>query len=125
MTKYIVTVDSNGNRRWHNESNQLHRTDGPAVECSTGSKFWYQNGKRHRTDGPAEEYSPGSKYWYQNDKRHRTDGPAVEYADGSKYWYLEDKEMTEAEFLKRTKAKATCEGRTVEVDGVLYKLVAV
>jgi len=54
----------------------------------------------------------------------------VEYADGSKRWYIEGNELTQAEFLKRTKAKSPCEespceGREVEVDGVRYKLVAV
>ena len=146
MTKYIVTVETDGTYRWYNESNQLHRTDGPAMEYH-GDKYWYQNGKRHRTDGAAVEYADGDKYWYQNGQLHRTDGPAVEhhgnkhwhqngqlhrtdgpaveYADGTKCWCIEGKYMTEAEFLKRTKAKAPCEGRTVEVDGVRYKLVAV
>ena len=31
-----------------------------------GFKSWYFNGKRHRTDGPALEYSDGSKEWYIN-----------------------------------------------------------
>ena len=79
MTKYIVTVNTDGTKRWCNEANQLHRTDGPAVE----------------------------------------------YANGTKFWYIEGKELTQAGFLKRTKAKASCEGREVEVDGVRYKLVAV
>ena len=79
MTTYIVTVETDGIYRWYNESNQLHRTDGPAVE----------------------------------------------YDAGTKSWYIEGKEMTEAEFLKRTKAKALCEDKVVEVDGVRYKLVAV
>jgi len=125
MTKYIVTVDSSGDRRWYNEFDQLHRTDGPAVEYADGTKIWYQNDKRHRTDGPAAEYADGTKRWYLNGKRHRDDGPAIEYVNGNKFWFIEDRELTEAEFLKRTKAKAPCEGRTVEVDGVRYKLVAV
>lgn len=125
MTKYIVTVETDGIYRWYNESNQLHRTDGPAVESDWGPKYWYQNDQLHRTDGPAVEYPNGTKYWYQNGQRHRTDGPAIEGLNGTKFWYIEDKELTEAEFLKRTKAKAPCEGRTVEVDGVRYKLVAV
>jgi len=31
-----------------------------------GNKRWYVNGKFHRTDGPAIEYSNGSKFWYLN-----------------------------------------------------------
>ena len=148
MTKYIVTVKPNGTRRWYNESGQLHRSDGPAIEYANGDKYWYQNSQLHRTDGPAVEcvnsdnlwyqndlihrtdgpaveYADGTKFWYQNNQLHRTDGPAEEFADGTKRWYIEGRELTEAEFLKVTKAKAPCEGRTVEVDGVRYKLVAV
>jgi len=100
MTKYIVTVDGYGNKCWYNEANQLHRLDGPAVDDVHGIKCWYQNGQCHRLDGPA-----------------------VEYANGDKYWYIEDEELTEAEFLKRTKV-STCENKVVEVDGMKYKLVA-
>jgi len=101
MTKYIVTVDECGNRRWYNESNQLHRVDGPAIECADGDKCWYVNGKLHRADGPA-----------------------IESANGIKEWYLNDVELTESEFLNRTK-KAPCENKVVEIDGVKYKLVKV
>ena len=125
MTKYIVIVETNGTRRWYNESDQLHRIDGPAVEFANGSKIWCQNGKTHRTDGPAEDFANGDKHWYQNGKLHRTDGPALEYVNGSKFWYIEGNELTEAEFLNRTMAKALCEDKVVEVDGVRYKLVAV
>ena len=125
MTKYIVTVDTDGTKRWYNEANQLHRTDGPAIEYDDGTKSWYQNGLLHRTDGPAAELADGDKVWYQNGLRHRTDGPAAEWADGDKSWYIEGKELTKAQFLKHINAKAPCEGREVEVDGVRYKLVAV
>ena len=49
---------------------KLHRIDGPAVEWSNGSKFWYVDGKRHRTDGPAIEYSSGSKRYYLFGERY-------------------------------------------------------
>ena len=65
---------------------------------TNGSKFWYQDDELHRTDGPAVECVNGDKHWYQNGKRHRTDGPAIEYADGSKSWYIEGKEYTKKEF---------------------------
>jgi gamma-glutamylcyclotransferase (GGCT)/AIG2-like uncharacterized protein YtfP len=84
--EYAFQVVKTQTKLWH-QNNQLHRTDGPAVEHPDGTKSWYQNGKRHRTDGPAVEYPNGIKYWYQNGQRHRTDGPAVEYPDGTKYWY--------------------------------------
>jgi hypothetical protein len=88
-----------------------------------GSKFWYLNGNLHREDGPAAECANGSKFWYLNGKRHREDGPAIEYADGTKCWFLNGVELTEAEFLVKT--KKSCEGKIVEVDGVRYRLTAV
>ena len=78
MEEYIVKVYS-VSTEWYNKANQLHRLDGPAVECSNGSKVWYQNGKYHRLDGPAYEGS-----------------------DGSKEWCIEGKEYSEEEFLKKT-----------------------
>jgi hypothetical protein len=119
---YTVKIDDEGNKRWYH-NNQLHRTDGPAVEYANGNKSWYVDGKCHRADGPAVEYANGDKYWYVDDKLHRTDGPAVEWANGSKSWYLDDVGLTEAQWRKRV-AKPNCEGRVVEVDGVQYKLVA-
>src|SRR5574343_291036 len=67
---------------YYNEKNQLHRTDGPAIEYSNGTKSWFVNGERHRTGGPAIDYSGGDKYWYVNDQLHRTDGPAYEGSNG-------------------------------------------
>jgi hypothetical protein len=142
---YTVQVDKHGTKRWHLNDN-LHRLDGPAVECVNGSKYWFHDGKRHRTDGPAIEWADGSKEWYVDGKchrtdgpaiefatggkqwyvdgeHHRTDGPAIEWADGTKYWYLNGEALTEAQWRKRV-AKPNCEGKVVEVDGVRYKLVA-
>ncbi len=51
---------------------RLHRDDGPAVECTDGTLYWYQHGKitmygkLHRDDGPAIIYSDGNQYWYQH-----------------------------------------------------------
>jgi hypothetical protein len=86
-----LTIDKHGNKQWKNRSGELHRVDGPAIEYSNGTKYWYQNGMRHRVDGPAIEYSNGTKYWYQNGKLHRIDGPAYRYKDGTNFWYLIDK----------------------------------
>jgi len=41
----------------------LHREDGPALEFSNGTNYWYQDGEAHRIDGPAVE-SKGDMYWY-------------------------------------------------------------
>jgi len=97
MTKHVVIVDSCGTRRWYNESNELHRIDGPAVECIDGTKSWYLNGSYHRIDGPA-----------------------VEYSHGEKLWFLHGVELTESEFFDKTK-KASCENKVVKVDGVTHK----
>jgi hypothetical protein len=53
-------------KEYKNESGQLHRTDGPAVEWNNGDKWWFINGELHREDGPAIECSDGSKEWYLN-----------------------------------------------------------
>jgi hypothetical protein len=86
------------------------------------------NGKHHRADGPAIEYADGGKEWYVNGKLHREDGPAIEYADGGKEWWLNGKNLTQEQFLARTKRKpkqASCSGKVVEVDGKKYKLVEI
>jgi hypothetical protein len=71
-----------------------HRTDGPAIEDSDGTKEWRLNGKRHRTDGPAVEWSNGMKVWYLNGELHRTDGPAIEDSNGMKEWWLNYEQVT-------------------------------
>ena len=125
MIKYTVIVDDYGAKCWH-LNDKRHREDGPAIEYPDGSKFWYLNGNLHRVDGPAIEDANGSKEWYLNGKRHRVDGPAVEYATGSKYWYLNGVQYTEADWIKQLqKAKSSCAGKIVEIDGVKYKLVEV
>ena len=42
----------------------LHKISGPAVDCVSGYKAWWQNEKLHRIDGPAVEYANGEKSWY-------------------------------------------------------------
>jgi hypothetical protein len=44
--------------------------DGPAVECPSGHREYYFNGKRHRVDGPAIEYANGDRAWYEEGKQH-------------------------------------------------------
>ena len=46
-----------------------HREDGPAVVFSTGTKFWFWNGKYHRLDGPAMEGESGYQAWYVDDQK--------------------------------------------------------
>jgi len=96
---------------------------------SNGTKVWRQNDQRHRLDGPAVEDTDGYKAWYQNGQRHRLDGPAIEYADGGKGWCIKGVAYTESDFNKKIKrlngASKTCANKTVEIDGIKYKLVAV
>jgi hypothetical protein len=40
---YEVSVYENGDNAWHLNGN-LHREDGPAIECTDGSNYWYLNG---------------------------------------------------------------------------------
>ncbi len=65
------------------------------VEWSNGDKYWYKKGELHRDDGPAVECWNGSKVWYFEGKSHRIDGPAIEYADGTKKWFIEGESFTE------------------------------
>ena len=96
--KYRIEVDRWGTRRYYNNADELHRTDGPAVECSNGHKSWLQNGLPHRLDGPAIEYADGTKNWCRNGLLHRTDGPAIEWYDGEIEWWINGEELTEADF---------------------------
>lgn len=103
-----LEIDRYGNKFWY-INGLLHRDDGPAIDCYSGTKEWYQNGLLHRLDGPAGEYASGTKFWYQNGLIHRLDGPAVEYACGSKFWWINDKKIdcsTQEEFEKLLKLKA-------------------
>ena len=61
-------------------------------------KYHNDLGQRHRLDGPAVEYTNGSKFWYQNGKYHRLDGPAFEWSDGRCKYYIHGREYTELEF---------------------------
>ena len=74
----------------------------PICEVSpNGTKHWYLNDNLHRTDGPAIEYSDGEKHWYQNGKLHRIDGPAVIYPDGEKHWYLNGEKVTQQDIMNQ------------------------
>ena len=84
----------------YDNSNTLHRTDGPAAEYPSGSKEWWVDGRQHRTDGPAAEYSDGRKCWFICGRQHRIDGPAIEYGSGTKAWYIDDKYYSEEDFNK-------------------------
>ena len=128
MIEQFIHIDSNGSKFYYKDQTvkTFHRVDGPAVERSSGTKYWWVDGNLHRVDGPAVEYADGSKCWYLDGKLHRVDGPAVEYADGSKYWWVDGVNFSQAKFNATVNPhKASCEGKTVVVDGVTYQLTKV
>jgi hypothetical protein len=47
-----------------NNTDILHREDGPAIE--DGHKEWWVYGKRHRVDGPAAIYKSIKPTWWLN-----------------------------------------------------------
>ena len=78
------------------------------------NKCYYKDRKMtiyHCLDGPAIEWSSGSKFWYVDDKLHRLDGPAIEWADGDKEWYVNGEYLTEEQFntLSAQKIELTLE----------------
>lgn len=139
-------IDKQGYKRWYNNEGQLHREDGPSVECPNGTKYWHQNGRQHRVEGPAIEHADGRKEWYQNNqlhringpaieipnghkewwvdgKHHRIDGPAIEFANGNKSYYIKGKKFTEEKFLETImleKIKISVDGAGEKVT-ILYK----
>jgi hypothetical protein len=80
-----------------------------------GNKSHWLNGRVHRTDGPAIENSSGDRGWKLNGEFHREDGPAIEWGQGPKAWYLNGVSYSFNEWLKRTP------GLTDE-EKVMYKL---
>ena len=110
----------------YTEKPTLHRTEGPAIEYTNGSKYWYRDGVPHRDGGPAVE-SSGQKQWYQNGVRHREDGPAYEIRSSHsgnlfKEWWLNGENYTEEGFEKEMAKRnaPTCDGKMVEIDGKKY-----
>ena len=100
MKEYKVKV-YNDRTEWYNLEGQLHREDGPTIECSNGYKSYYINGKYHREDGPAVEWANGYKAYYLSGKLHREDGPAIEWGNEYKSYFINGKKLTEEEFNNR------------------------
>ena len=82
------------------KSTGLRPYDGSHVTQEPKPQRWLVNGKLHRTDGPAIELTDGSKHWFVDGKRHRIDGPAVEHADGAKQYYLFGEEYDDIEVFR-------------------------
>lgn len=90
MIKYDIRADKYGNV-YYRLNNKLHRENGPAVICISGTQYWYKNGDFHRENGPAVICPNVAEYWFLNGSRHRTDGPATIYSNGHKEWWLRGK----------------------------------
>jgi hypothetical protein len=106
--------------KWYLNDN-VHREDGPAIECAEGYKEWWLNGKAY-TEQEFIQITQGKELsvaeieqllgykikvvkmieytvrvyedrtkWLLNGKLHREDGPALEHADGTKFWFLNGK----------------------------------
>lgn len=54
---------------------------------NTDCAIYYKNGKIHREDGPAIEWSDGSQYWYFEGNLHRKNKPAVIQMAGLCEWW--------------------------------------
>ena len=123
--QYYVEVDSDGTYwyAWPGTDRRLHRLGGPAVEYTTGSRTWYQNGQRHRVDGPAVERPDGYRAWWQNGLLHRTDGPAIEHADGTHRWYIDGVRHTEDAW--RAATQPAVEMNVAEIEAALGKRIKV
>lgn len=65
----------------------LHREDGPAYECTDGTKRYYRRGLLHREDGPAVVHPDGTCLWFLHGVLYREDGPAVIFGNGVREWF--------------------------------------
>lgn len=101
MSKLEVCED--GKKQFYDKNGSFHKEDGPAIEYPDGSKLYFQHGKLHREDGPAEEWINGTKVYHVKGACHRLDGPAVVWADGKEEYWINDEQLSEKEFLNKTK----------------------
>jgi len=91
-----IEVDELGDKFYRNSKEELHRLDGPAVEYSNGSKFWYINENSHRNIDPSVEWSNEEKYWWFKGERHRIGGSC--YSCG-KWWFIDGKKYSKQEYF--------------------------
>jgi len=104
MTVLTFTQKTYGNRMAMPELSEQERNwyilKGYEIIESHGTRHYQLNSESHREDGPAIEWSSGARFWFQYNFLHREDGPAVIHSDGSYTWYLHGKVMTEEEHRK-------------------------
>ena len=90
-------VDEDGNTRWLDHDDHLHRDGGPAFIEPDRRELWFQHGYLHREDGPASVYKDGDFKWARYGVTHREDGPAIK--SGNSYmWFIDGRRLTEEEF---------------------------
>jgi len=78
-----LIVAQNGDMRWFDDENRLHREDGPA--------FIWKAGHGIVAYGHA---------WCKRGKLHRMDGPAVEIEGKQSEWWVDGRQLTEEEFYR-------------------------
>lgn len=90
MANYLI--DKNGTKYYYNDEGKYHRTDGPAIEYSTGGKEWWVCGEKHRLYEPAytNEYM-GTKSYYIAGALYNLYGPAI----GDKRYFINSNEITD------------------------------
>ena len=62
MNEPICETDGNGDKRWYLNGN-FHRTDGPAVEYSDGTKYWFLNNERVEMEDVLPD--PKDQFWWR------------------------------------------------------------
>jgi hypothetical protein len=99
----IPIIYEDGTEYWYSVDGKLHRLDGPAIKCPTGTAVYYKHGQFHREDGngPSFTYRGIDNWWHKNGKLHRVDGPAVMLSNGHcEWWYCGYHFANEAEWTK-------------------------
>jgi len=93
-----VEVYDSGDKHYLNDKGEFHCLDGPAIERSNGSKFWYINDKEHRNIDPSDEYSYGEKLWYFKDKRHRVGGSCYSHKE---WWFIHGEVYSKQDYFNK------------------------
>lgn len=90
MKETSPTIYDDGTEYWYSTDGKLHRLDGPAIKCPTGTFVYYKHGQFHREDnsGPAFSYRGLDNWWFKDGKLHRDDGPAVVLSTGHREWWV-------------------------------------
>jgi len=91
-----IKIDEFGNKFYLNDEGCYHRLDGPAIECSNGTKEWFINENCHRNIDPSDEWPNRVKQWWFKGEYHRVGGSSSSY---SKWWFIDGKQYTKQEYF--------------------------